>query len=91
MILESFRPNGDKYSASKITESLIKIQISNFCKRIDEKFQTEQNKKRKKMKNMHEINNHIESPKSSNTDNYLFSSTASSSQELPKRTTTLQD
>ena len=91
VILERFRPNGDKYSASKITESLIKIQISNFCKRIDEKFRIEQNKKRKKMKNIHEINNHIESPKSSNTDNYLFSSTASSSQELPKRTSTLQN
>ena len=91
VILERFRPNGDKYSASKITESLIKIQISHFCKRIDEKFKVEENKIKKKNKNIHDINNHIESPKSSNTNNYLFSSTISSSQELSKPNSTLQN
>ena len=34
--LERFRPNGDKYSASKIAESLIKIRVSEFCKRMDD-------------------------------------------------------
>ena len=91
VVLERFRPNGDKYSASKITESLIKIQISHFCKRIDEKFKVEENKIKKKNKNIHDINNHIESPKSSNTNNYLFSSTISSSQELSKPNSTLQN
>jgi len=35
--LERFRPNGDKYSVGKVHMSLIKIQMSNFCKRVDEK------------------------------------------------------
>ena len=48
--LEKFRPNGDKYSASKITESLIKIQLSQFCKRLDERFHIDQNTKKKKNK-----------------------------------------
>ena len=78
--LERFRPNGDKYSASKITESLIKIKISEFCKRIDEKVHLDKNLKRKKIKNMNNsFNNPIESPKSSSTDNHLFPSTTSSS------------
>jgi hypothetical protein len=36
--LEKFRPTGDKYSASKIHESLLKIHISTFCKRIEETY-----------------------------------------------------
>ena len=93
VILERFRPNGDKYSASKITESLIKIQISNFCKRIDERHRIEQNKKRKKNKSINEVKNNIESPKSSSTDNYLFrqSTSSSISQDLPKQNNTLQN
>ena len=46
--LERFRPNGDKYSASKITESLIKISVSKFCQRVDEKFNIDQKKKKNK-------------------------------------------
>ena len=46
--LERFRPNGDKYSASKITESLIKIAISKFIQRVDEKFNVDMKKKKNK-------------------------------------------
>ena len=46
--LERFRPNGDKYSASKITESLIKILVSKFCQRVDEKFNLDSKKKKNK-------------------------------------------
>jgi hypothetical protein len=74
--LERFRPNGDKYSASKITESLIKIHISNFCKRIDETVPSLKNKKFTS-KHISENNNHIESPKSANTSDYLYSAPAS--------------
>ena len=76
--LERFRPNGDKYSASKITEPSIKIQISHFCKRIDEITHLNQNTKKRKNK-IFEENNTLNSQKSSNTDNYLFSSNKKSS------------
>ena len=66
--LEKFRPNGDKYSASKITEPLIKIQLSNFCKKMDNVIHSEKAIKRKRIKI---INNNIESPNSSNTNDYL--------------------
>ena len=46
--LERFRPNGDKYSASKITESLLKISVSKFCQRVDEKFSVDQKKQKNK-------------------------------------------
>ena len=42
VILERFRPNRDKYSVGKIHESLIKIHMNTFCKRIDEKFHLEE-------------------------------------------------
>ena len=87
--LERFRPNGDKYSASKMTEPLIKIQISNFCKRIDERIHLVQNSKKKKMKNNNPMNN-IESPQSLNNDNYFFSSTTSSPNESAPSTAVLQ-
>jgi hypothetical protein len=45
--LEKFTPNGEKYSASKIKESLINIQISKFCKKIEEKLGTDNFKKKK--------------------------------------------
>ena len=81
--LERFRPNRDKYSASKITESLIKIHVSDFCKRIDE---TVPSLKNKKFNNKHisESNHHIESQKSVNAGDYLYSapdSNVSSSQK----------
>ena len=74
--LERFRPNGDKYSVGKIPESLIKINMSIFCKNMEKKFHLEQNLRRPK-KNINLDNNnktHIDSPKSSSTNNYLFSS-----------------
>ena len=46
--LERFRPNGDKYSASKITESLIKILISKFIQKVDEKFNVDMKRKKNK-------------------------------------------
>ena len=46
--LEKFRPNGDKYSATKITESLLKISLSKFCQRVDEKFNVDLKKKKNK-------------------------------------------
>jgi len=73
--LERFRPNGDKYSVGKVHMSLIKIQMSNFCKRVDEKLHLDQNlgNKHKKSINFNVNNNtHIDSPKSSSTNNLLF-------------------
>jgi hypothetical protein len=57
--LEKFRPNGEKYSASKITESLVNIQISNFCKRIEEKLGDDNNFKKKKLNLMQIISTKI--------------------------------
>jgi hypothetical protein len=48
--LERFRPNGEKYSASKMTEPLLKIQVSKFCKRMNEKYKIDQMIKKKKIK-----------------------------------------
>ena len=79
VVLEKFRPNGEKYSASKIAESLLNIQINNFCKRVDEKLHLDQNLKRKKNKNMNSNNINVESPQSLNINNYLFSSNSSQS------------
>ena len=76
--LERFRPNGDKYSASKITESLIKIQMSHFCHRMDERLKIDQKTKKKKNKNIPINVNNFESPKSTNTDNHLFQTNESS-------------
>jgi hypothetical protein len=47
--LEKFRPNGDKYSASKITESLIKIKISKFSKPLRKNIILSKISKRKKV------------------------------------------
>ena len=80
-------PNGEKYSASKITESLINIQVSNFCKRIDEKVGSEQLlKKKHNIIHKEENINNLESPKSSSINNLLIqhnSSTSSTSSVAP--------
>ena len=47
--LERFRPNGDKYSASKITEALIKIHLINFCKRFDKEINFKKKTKKKEI------------------------------------------
>ena len=88
--LERFRPNGDKYSASKITEPSIKIQVINFSKRIEEKMHLYSNVKTSKNKNLIHGANHIENQDdSSNTNNYLFSTgsdkKSSSSIEISKQ------
>ena len=78
--LERFMPNGEKYSASKITESLINIQVSNFCKRIDEKVGSELlNKKKHNIINKEESMNNLESPKSSSINNFLIQQNSSTS------------
>ena len=69
--LEKFRPNRDKYSASKITEPLIKIHLTDFCKRIDEVAGIEKIIKRKNKKNINQNNTQTISPISINNDNYL--------------------
>ena len=51
-MLERFRPNGDKYSVGKVHESLIKIHMSTFCKRIDEKFHLKENMGNREKKSM---------------------------------------
>ena len=71
VILERFRPNGEKYSASKISESLIKIKLNKFCKMVEDKYHLEQNTRKKKIKHPNMNNNQIESPKSSSTNNIL--------------------
>ena len=78
--LERFMPNGEKYSASKITESLINIQVSNFCKRIDEKVGSEiLMKKKHNIINKQESMNNLESPKSSSLNNFLIQQNSSTS------------
>ena len=75
--LDKFRPNGDRYSASKITESRIKIQLNLFCKRIDEQFKIDQKEKKKRIHNLHE-HNVMESNKTPKDNNQLFSTNESS-------------
>jgi hypothetical protein len=95
--LEKFRPTGDKYSASKIHESLLKIHISTFCKRIEETYHLEQNMKKKKAKNNNINNssnsiNRLDTPKSINTtNNYLLSSSTSSSQASSQQNSIIQN
>jgi len=93
VFLERFRPNGDKYSVGKVLESLIKIHMNNFFKRIDEKFHIEENMGNKKKKSIFlNVNNNanIDSPKSSNTNNYLFHSKDSSLSSLPQSSPAIQ-
>jgi len=80
--LEKFRPTGDKYSASKIHESLIKIQISTFIKRLDEKYHLEMKKKKSKNININNSINSLDTPKSTTTDNYLISSSEPSTSQV---------
>ena len=90
--LEKFRPTGDKYAASKIHESLIKIHVSTFCKRMEETFHLEQNMKKKKSKmiNINSINN-LDTAKSTTTDNYLLSSSTSSVQTSSQQNQIIQN
>ena len=92
--LERFRPNGDKYSVGKVHESLIKIQMSNFCKRIDEKFNFQEymrNRKKKSIINLKaNYNSNINSPKSSSTNNYLFGSKDSTIPSLAQASPAIQ-
>ena len=69
--LEKFRPNGEKYSASKLGESLIKIKLSKFCKNLEEQYHVEQIFKKKKNKNNNNL--HLDSPNSGKTNNNLIS------------------
>jgi hypothetical protein len=88
--LEKFRPNGEKYSAYKMTESLIRIQVNNFCKRVDEKLRLDQNFKRKKNKNISSNVSHINSPHTSNNDNYLMSPNESSLNNASRQSSNMQ-
>jgi ATP-dependent Zn protease len=73
--LERFRTNGEKYSASKITESLLKINVSKFCKRMNENYDIEKMIKEKKNKHIRGDNKApLKSLKSSNNNDYLSSS-----------------
>ena len=75
--LERFTPNGSKYSASKTTDSLIKLQVSEFCKRING-FLNEQNIKLKNNINIINNSSFISSSKSSNIKEFLNSNNTSS-------------
>ena len=80
--LERFTPNGDKYSAIKISDSLIKIQISNFCKRVNELFNVDQNQKIKN--NINLINSQIFAGSSKSTNlKELLTQPNSSSHSIP--------
>ena len=83
---ERFRPNGEKYSASKITESLIKIHVNNFIKLFNKNLKIEQ--KNKKTKKIYITN--IDSPKSSNTNNCLIHPNSSSSIEFNGKNSDLE-
>ena len=85
--LEKFRPSGEKYSASKMGESLIKIKLSKFCKHLEEQYHVEQLFKKRKNKNNNNNNNILlDSPKSSNTNNNLISMNSS---DLPSTNSTI--
>ena len=86
--LEKFTPNGEKYSASKITESLINIQISKFCKRIEEKLGAD-NLKKKKIKNVNNINKN-NSFKNQNSDNNYLSQPNSEHHEVHPTSSSMQ-
>ena len=90
--LERFRPNGDKYSASKITEASIKIELTSFCKRIEERIHLYKNIKKERKKSLATDINNIDSPGSSNTNNYLNSSysNSSSSYKISKENSDIQ-
>ena len=88
--LEKFRPNGEKYSASKITESLINIQISKFCKRVEEKLGIDNNLKRKKIKNDPNNTNKNGSFKNLNTDNNYMSDQKPEHQEVHPAASSMQ-
>ena len=88
--LERFRPNGDKYSASKITESKIKISLTEFCKRIDEVVGVDKNLKRKNKKFITQENTQDISPSSLNNDNYLSSINNNPSEEHIKSSYLIQ-
>jgi len=93
VILERFRPNGDKYSVGKVHESLIKIHMSTFCKRIDEKFnlgENMRNMKKKSIKLSFNNNANIGSPRSSNTNNLLFHSKDSTLPSLAQSSSAIQ-
>ena len=82
--LEKFRPSGEKYSASKLGESLIKIKLSKFCKHLEEHYHVEQIFKKKKIKNNNNI--HSDSLKSSKTNNNLI---AINTSDLPSINSTI--
>ena len=84
---ERFRPNGEKYSASKITESLIKIHVNNFIKLFNKNLKIEQ-KNKEKTKKIYITN--IDSPKSSNTNNCLIHPNSSSSIEFNGKNSDLE-
>ena len=86
--LEKFTPNGEKYSASKIKESLINIQISKFCKKIEEKLGAD-NFKKKKIKFVNNINK-INSFKNQNSDNDYMSQPNSENQEVHPTSSSMQ-
>ncbi len=73
VILEKFRPNGDKYSASKLTEPSIKIQLNAFCQRIDNLNKSDKQNKKRKNIYVRDVSINIDSPKSSNNRNNLVS------------------
>ena len=87
--LEKFTPNGEKYSATKITESLINIQISKFCKKVEEKLGTDNNLKRKKIKNTNNINKN-NSFKNQNSENNYMSGMKSEHHEVHQTTPSIQ-
>ena len=80
--LERFRPNGEKYSAGKITEPLIKITISNFYQTFENKYHLEYNFKKNINKFSFIKDNQIESPKSSIKSN-INSSVKMKSTKIP--------
>ena len=73
--LEKFSPNGAKYSASKTTDSLIKTNVSSFCKKMNEI----QNKNFGNNQDLYSQSNFLHSPRSSSLNNLLISPRASSS------------
>ena len=87
--LEKFRPNREKYSASKITEPLVNIHISNFCKRIEETLGAN-NFKKKKIK-IDVNNNHKNiSFKTSSSDNKYMSEEKAEHNGAQQHTSSLQ-
>ena len=85
--LEKHRPNKEKYPAGRLAEPSIKIQLSHFIKRMDEK-RAELSKMIRKIQSTNTIENETEN---NNNDNNLNNSYLSSSYNQSQETKNVEE